>query len=473
MSTPSPSWISADHVVLPCPDQGLTLGPAALRVEGARITHVQAAPPPGQACMHLAGKLLSPAWINAHTHLPMTCFRALDVEGSTQVNVVEDLFFRLEAAMGDEDIAAFARVGAYESLMHGVGLVWEHYYGGLGLAQAIASTGLCAVVAPTLQDLEGPGKTRWEAQLEATAQIDDSAELARRGVFAALGPHATDTVSPALWERLLEQAQARALPVHVHVAQSIQEVERAWARHQTSPVGLLERVGALERAPHLTLIHAIYLSRGDLARLDASRHTLGFCPYSQLIFNFPARAQAWRDAGLPWFVATDCAASNDSMSVQQELRYVAGMAVAETTSSEPLLRFLESGSLADAASVDAHRAQRHQARRPLADERALLERVWSTPGRMHPKVKAGQVAPGHLANLLVWDLEHPTLWPGQRPLRSLAYGDTSQAIEAMMVGGRWLGRPSELGRSPGYQEACREALGRLRALAARAQVTLG
>ena len=33
----------------------------------------------------------------------------------------------------------------------------------------------------------------------------------------------------------------------------------------------------------------------------------------------------WSEVGVRWVVATDCAANNDSMNVQQELRLVAGL----------------------------------------------------------------------------------------------------------------------------------------------------
>lgn len=482
-SEPTRRWLISDAVALPAPspEDGLELVGAGVALEGDRIVEVcrgadraaAAAREAGQPARRFDGCLITPAFVNAHTHLAMACFRGVSIEEATGANVVEDLFFELEARMSPGDIAAFARLGAYESLLSGVGLVWEHYYGGEALAEAIASTGLGAVVAPTLQDLEGPGASGWEAQLEATAALTGPGWSAR-GIWAALGPHATDTVSAELWARALTLARAHELPVHVHVAQSLEEVERSHARHGRSPIAQLDELGVLdadEGPAHLTLIHAIFASRGDLTRLDPRRHTLGFCPYSQLIFGFPAAAPTWEELGLSWFVATDAAASNDSMNVQKELRYVAGLRTSAASASAEYQRFLARGGLEPARRVGQRRRALHTERAALADPQRLLARVWSIPGRMHPGVRVGQIAPGALANLAVWDLDHPSMWPGTRPLRTLAMGDTTGALYNLMCQGRWVGADGDYHRSllhmQGYREARQEASQRLEALLAR------
>lgn len=472
---PDSSWIDAACAAI-ADDQGqLQLRPAALELRAGKIVRVldalpHALPPTTKVTRLGARYLLSPAWVNAHTHLPMACFRALDIEQSTHANVVEQLFFRLESAMDDQDIAAFARVGAYESLIHGVGLVWEHYYGGAALAEAIAQAGLAAVVAPTLQDLSGPGMDQAQAQLEATLAIAQSEPLQAQGIWAALGPHATDTVSDSLWAQIGQLAKAHKLPVHVHVAQSIEEYERAVTTRGCSPVGVLQRAGILDDAPHVALIHGIYISKADLASLHPARHTLGFCPYSQLIFNFPARVRAWSEAMIPWFVATDCAASNDAMNVQKELRFVAGQALAETTSSQALFDFLDAPQPSHhlAQQVHAHRQARYDQRQPQATPSRLLPLAWSIPGRMHPSFVAGVIAPGALANLAIWDLEHPSFWPGQLPLRTLALGECSGALSQLVVCGRWIEQPHALPQTPEYREAVQIANERLKHLKRRA-----
>ncbi len=457
-------WIRSDRCVLGAAPESLRIVPARLRIEGPTIAEVMPeGPDPGPfEGTDLGSRLVSPAFINAHTHLSMNAFRGLGGVASFAENVVEELYYRIETSITAEDVAAFTRMGAIESLLSGVGLVWDHYYYGRTVADTLAEMGLAAVVAPTLQDLAGPGCGQLEAQIEATLSIDDDPALRDSGVVAALGPHATDTASEALMLRAAQIASSRQLPLHAHVAQSHREYARSIERHGVSPVEGLSRSGLLASVPRMLLVHSIFVSREDLGRLDPQRHALAFCPYSQVQFCFPANVAAWERAGLPWIAATDCAASNDSMNVQKELRWIGGLRGVATSQSPAYAQFHDGG---DAAVAEEQRHRDFETYQRFCDPAFLLSRVWSVPGRLHPKMPAGQLAEGHLANLIAWDTDHPSFWPAEDPLRALALNDTTAAIDAMVVAGRWVGEQgrfhSSVVESSVYREVVGEASARL------------
>ncbi len=458
--------LHAQHVVL---GEGgaLRVGPATVGVEGGRIVSVVEGPRGDDVDEDLGSLLVAPAFINAHTHLAMVGFRGLVGTAALRGNVVEDLFFRLESKMTAEDVRAFSRLGALESLRHGVARVWDHYYFAESIAAGLCDVGLRAVVAPTLQDLGGPGVGQLDAQLQATESLT-AARWSDQGIHAALGPHATDTVSATLWSRLVGVARKHDLPVHVHVAQSVEEYERIGERHGATPMEWLEHLGVLAQVPHLLAVHAIFVSSRDLQRLDPRRHTLGYCPLSQLQFCFPAHVPSWQAAGVPWIVGTDCAMSNDAMNVQRELVHVAGIRGFGPSSGQAFADFRRAPSVDAARRVDAERIAALDALGVLAEPATMLASVWSTPGRMHPAFTAGVIAPGAEADLIVLDPKHPSLWPGTDLLRALAYCDTSGALHGLMVGGQWrigLGQMETWLQRDEHREATAEAEARLAALA--------
>ena len=465
--------VFAERVVLGGGSHPLSVVPALLVIDGNRFESVEPmtraelgerALGEGEELVDLGDVLVSPAFVNGHTHLPMAAFRGIGGIAAMQGNVVEDVYYRIESSLSDDDIRAFTRIGGYESLLSGVGTVWDHYYGGHALARGIADVGLTGVVAPTLQDLAGPGVSACDAQLAATLELADDASLAAQGIVAALGPHASDTVSDQLWARVHELAVDRDLPFHAHIAQSIEEYRRSLDRAGCSPIERLHRLGVLEDVPHAVLVHGIYVSASDLELLDRDNHTLGFCPYSQLQFSFPAHVSSWTDAGLKWLVATDCAASNDTMNVQQELRLVAGMRMTPTTASLEYERFRRDGDLPTAEAVYRTRQADFDRHERLGDPEFLLSRVWSIPGGMHPKLPVGVLEAGAWANFVVWDPDHPSLWPCRDPLRALVMCNTAPAIEWMMVSGQWIGSRGRFHQSlleGGYADALAEANGRL------------
>ncbi|TNF26720.1 MAG: hypothetical protein EP329_20765 [Deltaproteobacteria bacterium] len=466
--------------VLPTTD-GTPLRPrrAAIDVIGSTIAAVHpldagAEPPPAppDAIVEDFGdRMVTPAFIDGHTHLALTSLRGLAVPEHADANLVEDFFFKIETRTTAEDVRAFVRMGAYEALLHGTALVWDHYYHTDAVLAGLLDVGLPAVIAPTLQDLGGPGVDQREIALERTAAIAADPALAARGIFAAYGPHATDTVSDALFTRVAELAERHALPVHCHVAQSLDELERVRELRGCSPLDVLRRTGVLDAAPRSLLIHNIFVTEADVAALDADRVALGFCPHSKEIFAYLPDIRAWQAARLPWFIGTDCAASNDAINIQRELRATAGLRTVGVTWSPAHQAFLDSGSLDDARDAWRERA-RDRAKTPwLADPRALLDRVWGIPGSLHPAFRAGVIAPGALANLSVWDLDHPTFWPAREPVRALTMSDTTGALHNVMAAGRWIGTHGDYARSvvatDAYREAHREASERLAALERR------
>ena len=445
----------SDRVLLP---EGL--GPAVVHVQGARIERVEAvsACPPG--ALDLSGHLVAPSFVNAHTHLPMSAFRALGGVAGRANNVIEDVWFAVESRMTAADVRAFTRVAALEVLLGGTGAVFEHYYHGEALAQAFVDVGLTGVIAPTVQDLSGPGVPQRAAQIEATLAIHHDAELAAKGIRSMWGPHATDTVSEEVFRELL--ALPAELPVHVHVAQSIEELRRA-RRGGRTPIEALGDAGVLER-PAL-LVHALFVSASDRERLDPERHVLGHCPWSQTQFAWPAHLDPWLDAGFAVAVGTDAGACNDTMNVQQELRLMATGPMYQVATHETTYALLGNDDAAEGLAARRRHAFQRTARQ--ADPLWLLSTVGTAPGRLVPELGLGEIRAGALANIAVWDLQHPALWPARDPLRALTFGDATPALHSLLVAGRWIGEVGDvrsLLRQEVVRDWVREATERLEAL---------
>ncbi|MGC6493446.1 MAG: amidohydrolase family protein [Myxococcota bacterium] len=458
----SPSAITSTRVVLREGDRHV-VKPACIMLNGARIAAVLPHDEAPADALDLGDRLVAPSFIDVHTHLCLHGLRGAPLEDASGTNVVEQVFFNFESRLTYDDVRAITRVGALECLLHGTGLVWDHYYHADAILDGLRDVGMAGVIAPALQDLFGPGVGGAEAALDLT--VDRMTADLDHGLTTALGPHATDTVSDALWQTIAEAADTHQLPIHGHIAQSIEEVERAWARAETTPLGLLDRLGVLDAAPWWNLVHGLYLSDADLTRLDPKRHHLVWCRSSQLQFGFPAHAPVWEAAGLSWSVATDCAATNDGMNVQKELREVAGLRTSGMAWGEAHATWRRHASLPHAQAVAEKRRRGWYGRASLGDVHRLLDRVTTFPGRLHPLLPAGQIAPGYLANLTLFNMDHPSFWPGRDPIRALAMSDVSPAIWGMLVAGKWVSTPGAHAQSliedDRWTEARREASERL------------
>jgi len=450
--------------------------PAALLVSNGRIAKVYEGPGPelsGTAVLDYGEGLITPAFVNPHTHLAMSFMRGRFEDLTASDNAVEQLFFRIETQLEPDDVRAFTRMGAYESLLAGVGLVWDHFYFGAAVAAGLEDVGLTGVVAPTLQDVHGPGLGKAEEALAETLEIASSPVRARAGIFSALGPHATDSVSPELWSRLAELSASHSLPLHFHLAQSPEEVARVRASSGCSPLERLRRAGILTLQTGRVMAHGIYLSLAE-ARL-ATQGTPGagtpgtgwlvFCPTSQTQFGVPARIDEWLEAQIPFLVASDSGNSNDGLSVQAELRMVAAFRTLSCSFGSASARLLATGDSPEAQQLGLERSGAVSRRRLLGDPEYLLRKVWQDAGSLHPGCRAGVIAEGALANLAVWNLDAPELWPATDPLRALAFSNLAHGLRQLLLLGRPLGEDgafaSSVLRSASYRAALDEANARL------------
>ena len=475
-----PRVLISDRVVFGGGANGREVAPGWIRIRGSlidgagrfggedRCDVLKSPDVRGAEILDFGSRLISPAFVNAHTHLALGFLRGAPGLASAAGNMVTEEFFRIEERLSGDDVRAFARMGAYESLLHGVACVWDHYYFGEQVAEALLDVGLGGVVAPTLQDIAGPGRRAPQEQLAATESIAASTRLREHGIFAAVGPHATDTVSGDLWREAADLASRLEIPLHAHLAQSLEETQAARERADTTPTGWLHAEGLLQAAPRNLLAHCLFLSRADLALLDAQRDHPVFCPYSQLLFAFPARPDRWEARGLEWVIATDCSASNDSFNVQKELRFVAAQRTAGVSWSREAEAFFETGGISEATAMWERRVADFEDFAPAAETDRLLDLVWSRPGGLHPAVRVGTLEAGALANISIWDVDHPCFWPDREGLRTLALGDTTQALHALFVAGRSVGEAGRfhqsLVKSGAYAEALLEANDRLEAL---------
>ena len=144
------------------------------------------------------------------------------------------------------------------------------------------------------------------------------------------------------------------------------------------------------------------------------------------------------------------------MNLQKELRAVAELRTTPVSTSAEVTRFLdvetagadETGATASqlearVREIARHRESEFERAAELTTPTALLSRVWSIPGDLHPAVAVGVLEAGALANLIVWDLDHPAFWPASSDasiLQAIALGDTTGAMHGLMSTGNWIGR---------------------------------
>ncbi len=394
-----------------------------------------AAPQPGDVRV----KTLLPALSNVHSHsfqramAGMTEHRAA---GQDSFWTWRELMYRFTACLSPEQVQAIAAQTFMEMQEAGFAAVGEFHYlhhqpGGApyeDLAEltcriyaAAAETGIGLTHLPVFYTYGGAGKLplaqgqlRFGASLEQYARLLDAARSAARHLppdtRVGVAPHSLRATSPDDLAAILPLA--RGCPIHIHISEQPQEVADITRWLGARPVDWL--LDHADVGPDWCPIHATHMTPGETRRLAETGAVAGLCPITEAnLGDGPFDGPGWRAAGGRFGIGSD---SNIRISMIEELR---------TLEYSQRLRDLSRNVMVDAGSTG----------------RALYMAA-AKGGAQALGRKAGQIAPGYLADLTAIDHTHPALCaltPAQL-LDGLVFAAPDSAVTDVWSAGRHMVR---------------------------------
>lgn len=259
----------------------------------------------------LSGHLVTPGFVNVHTHTILTMVRG----------VAEDMGFAPAYTPGvphghevtEEEAVALARLGALEALLFGSTVINDSYVHADLTLPAMAEVGLRVYTCGRIHDVDfsrvhlGEWEHKpeiGEATLAAAIALHDkwNGRLGGR-VGVQLTPHAPDTCSRRLLQQVAEFSAARAATITTHLSQSRMENRRIAEREGCTPCELLDSVGLLNE--RLIAAHGMYMTEDDIQRAGAARMNLAHVPKGNATGGKIAPTRAMHRAGINLALATD------------------------------------------------------------------------------------------------------------------------------------------------------------------------
>ena len=301
--------------------EGVCQAPGALLIEDSGDSLcVLASGSPGEVALHpaatgavrvdCAGTILIPGLINAHTHLDLTHV------GPQPYDPVRGRFgdwlamILRERATTDEAIRDSVRLGIDRSLAGGVVAVGD--IAGVWSTVPTQTLRESPMAGVSFIECFGVG-AKQEDSADRIRGIVDEIESETQGVRVGVSPHAPYTVGLRLYQRMLDLAGSKRLPIATHLAES--DPEREFIADGTGlfhdlleSMGLwdesiLDEVGegqtpighffselgtsvreALEAAPIL-LVHCNDISDADLELLTRAPVSVAYCPRGSVYFG--------------------------------------------------------------------------------------------------------------------------------------------------------------------------------------------
>jgi cytosine/adenosine deaminase-related metal-dependent hydrolase len=285
------------------------------------------APPEADERVDLGGAIVTPGLVNTHHHLYQTLTRARAQEA--------DLFTWLKtlypvwAGIDAESEYAAARTGLAELALSGCTTVFDHHYvfprGQEGIADALLaaedSIGVRLVFGRGSMDLgESDGGLPPDSLVEDLDTILGETEaLAARGVEIAVAPCSPFSVTKELMRESAALARRLGVPLHTHLAETVEEEAYCRELYRCTPVEYLEELGWL--ADDVWCAHCVHLADVEVQRFADTGTGVAHCPTSNLRLGAGvAPVRALVDAGAPVGLGVDGSASNERSDLFLEVK---------------------------------------------------------------------------------------------------------------------------------------------------------
>jgi 5-methylthioadenosine/S-adenosylhomocysteine deaminase len=350
---------------------------------------------------------LIPGLINTHTHAAMTLMRGIadDLPLMQWLNEhiwpVESQFVNYQFVKDGTELAIA------EMLRSGTTTFSDMYFFPDAVARAAEEAGIRAALGLIMIDFPSAWAKDNHEYLHKGLQLHE--QYRHHPLIATtFAPHAPYTVSDEPLELIKSYAEKLDIPVHIHLHETLDEINQAIDKNQMRPIARLEKLGLL--SPLLIAVHMTQLEAEEITLLKEYDVNIVHCPESNLkLASGFCPVYELTQQGINVALGTDGTASNNDLNMLGELRTAA---------------LLAKGIAGDASALPAQAAL---AMATINGARALgLDKI------------TGSLTIGKSADVVAIALDEIETQPVFHPVSQIVYSASRSQVSDVWVQGRHL-----------------------------------
>lgn len=401
---------NADLVTLD--EQGAIHYQTDLWIQDGKIAHLGQLDQHADEVIQAAGRVVMPAFFNAHCHSPMTFERgwAEDLPFPRWLN---EKIWVAESALTPEDVFWGAMLAACEMIRSGTAAFNDHYFFMEQVAEVVKISGLRANLTNCVFGI-GADKEIGDG-LEGALEFSSTYHNTLNGrLRTSLGPHSPYICPPEFLKIIVEHAQRMGQAIHIHLAESWEQVENSQARYGKTPVQELRDLGVFEG--HTVAAHCLALTAEDHQILAEKGVFVARTPITYMKLGMPSNTiQDLHQAGIQRVaLGSDGVGSNNDMDLFAVMRQAAMFEKYQAANPEQL-----SGDL------------------PL--------RLATQQGAAAMGFNAsGKIEIGAAADVIIVDFQRPHLQPRHNLIANLVFSAKGGDVTHTIVDGQVLMREGQL-----------------------------
>jgi cytosine/adenosine deaminase-related metal-dependent hydrolase len=378
-------------------------------------------------------KLLLPGFVNGHTHSYQVWQRGLIPQLPLELWLAD----LIDSSPQQLDQYYWGAVStAVDTLLSGGTCIMDHCYVAPGQEHDIVDTlvrgykavGIRAVIAPMIQDMpfvmglpggctlpHEPSTEKASDILAMMASLVEKFHEPEAGIYIGMGPTGFHRCSDELLQGCEDISRRYDLCYHTHLLETRAQKRLAYERYGTSAVKHLQSLGCL--TPRTSIAHGVWIEEDDLNVLAETGTTLVHNPVSNLrLGSGLAPILKGRDAGVNIALGCDGAASNDAQNMLETIKLGT---ILHTVNDLDYQKWLTPGATLRMATAGGAKG-------------------------VNLATSTGTIAPGMEADLVLYDLDHPSMLPHTNPLQLLVLGHPTEVVESVWIRGRQLVRQGQI-----------------------------
>ncbi|SFG39811.1 5-methylthioadenosine/S-adenosylhomocysteine deaminase [Desulfotomaculum arcticum] len=378
-----------------------------IAIRGGEICHVGASgSTPGDfkadRILDCPGMVAMPGLVNCHTHAAMTMLRGY-ADDMPLMQWLKEKIWPMEDHLTAEDIYQGTLLSCAEMIKGGTTTFVDMYFEMEQVARAVEESGLRAVLS---RGMAGFGPNAEKAMRENIELVEKWNGRAGGRITVRFGPHAPYTCPPDYLKRVIEEAKRLGVGIHIHLAETLDEINEISEKYDKSPIRLMEETGLFE-LPVLAA-HCVHVDDKDIEILARRKVGIAHNPQSNMkLASGIAPVSRMLEAGATVGLGTDGASSNNNLDLLEEVRTAA---------------FLQKLSTGDASVLPAYQVL-SMATAGGAKALGLEEQI-------------GCIKPGYKADMILFDMHKPHLYPLYDIYAQIAYAALSSDVATVIIDGQ-------------------------------------
>lgn len=349
-------------------------------------------------------KLLTPGFVNAHTHLGMSYFRNY-ADDLALMDWLENEIWPIEAKLNAEDIYWSSMLSIIENIKSGVTSFCDMYYEMHRVGDAAIEAGIRGVLTRGMTDVDGKGEEKLQ---EFDDLYNNYHEKSNGRIKVVPAPHAIYTCSGEFLKEIAKRSLERYDSlIHIHLSETLTEVENSKKEYGMTPIEYVNSLGLLDS--QIIAAHCVHITDEEIELVKDKKFypvynpssnlklASGFTPVDKLLKN-----------NITMALGTDGDSSNNNQDFVEEM-HIGGIVNKAVTMNEKAVPAIE---ILKMATINGAKA--------LGFE------------------KLGLVKENYLADLTIFDLNSNSFTPRNNLISALVYSANSSDVESVICDGKFI-----------------------------------